>query len=201
MTEQDRSLTVAALNELASRISARSERIQAAGLPSGPRQITKGGMELLVLWEGVRTDVHLDIAGYPTIGIGHKLLPDELTSGKIWLRGNPLKYSENFSIKDAFDLFDQDLDRYEKCVEGATTHPLTDEMFDTLTSFTFNVGQSAYRNSRLLRLLNANGPAEVPSQLRRWVYSGGEFSQGMRNRREKEICLFLYGYDAARKIS
>jgi lysozyme len=41
-----------------------------------------------------------------------------------------------------------------------------------------------------LKLLNQGQFAEVPDQLRRWKFSGGQVSKGLINRREKEIALW-----------
>jgi hypothetical protein len=48
-------------------------------------------------------------------------------------------------------------------------------------------GAAAFRNSTLLKLLNQGKYAEVPAQLRRWIYAGGKKCKGLANRREKEV--------------
>jgi lysozyme len=57
-------------------------------------------------------------------------------------------------------------------------------------SFTFNVGASAFKQSTLLKRLNARDFVDVPNQLRRWNKSGGKKVQGLVNRRENEIKLW-----------
>lgn len=52
----------------------------------------KNGIKLFEEWEGRESHVYSDVAGYPTIGIGHKLTPSELTSGKIYLNGIACSY-------------------------------------------------------------------------------------------------------------
>ena len=55
---------------------------------------------------------------------------------------------------------------------------------------TFNVGGGAFRDSTLLRMLNAGQRDQVPAQLRRWNKVSGTVVRGLINRREKEISLW-----------
>ena len=65
--------------------------------------------------------------------------------------------------------------------------PLSQNQFDALVSFVFNIGQSAFIESTLLRVLNEGDYKAVPQQLRRWIYDNGSVVQGLINRRQKEI--------------
>ena len=56
--------------------------------------------------------------------------------------------------------------------------PLEQDQFDALTSFVFNVGSGAFRDSTLLRLLNEGKYDEVPEQLNRWVKAARARSRG-----------------------
>jgi lysozyme len=87
-------------------------------------------------------------------------------------------------------LLGQDLEGAERTVNEAVTVPLNQNQFDALVSFTFNVGNGAFRGSTLLKLLNQRQYDQVPTQLRRWVMDNGHVVQGLVNRREKEIALW-----------
>ncbi len=152
--------------------------------------ISENGKKLLAQWEGFDTRVYDDTAGLPTIGVGHLLTQDELSSGKIRIKHQLVKYHEGLTEQQVYDLLDQDLNRFERAVNEAATVPLEQRQFDTLVSFSFNVGVAAFKNSTLLERLNAGDYTEVPSQLRRWVHSGGKKVQGLVNRRENEIRLW-----------
>jgi lysozyme len=136
------------------------------------------------------THEYLDSGGAPTIGIGHLLTRSERTSGKIVIGGQSFDYRDGLTEQQCWDLLDQDLDGAESAVNGAVTVPLNQNQFDALVSFTFNVGDGAFRGSTLLKLLNQGRYAEVPTQLRRWVRDNGHVVQGVINRREKEIVLW-----------
>ncbi|MGH9856999.1 MAG: lysozyme [Acidobacteriota bacterium] len=153
-------------------------------------QMSKRGKELIAEWEGVELRIYKDSADLPTIGVGHLLTRDELTSGKILIRGEAVKYASGVSKQQMMDLLDQDLDKFEEIVNMSVNVDLAQNQFDALVAFTFNVGGNAFKSSTLLKLLNHGQYREVPDQLRRWVFAGGQKIQGLANRREKEIQLW-----------
>lgn len=154
-------------------------------------EIGDQGKALFREWEGVVPHVYLDSGGAPTIGIGHLLTPSERSSGKLWLRGRPLDYHDGMSAEDCEALLEQDLEPVQRCVNGAVKVPLTQNQFDALVSFAFNVGNDAFLNSTLLKRLNAGRLDEVPSELARWNRDNKRVVPGLVNRRNKEIALWL----------
>ena len=153
-------------------------------------QMSQHGLELLTQWEGCELKVYNDSAGLPTIGVGHLLTKSELTSGKIVIGGAPVKYGAGITQQQAEQLLAQDLDPAEAAVNGGVKVKLSQNQFDALTSFTFNVGTGAFASSTLLRLLNQGQYAQVPEQLMRWTRAGGRVVQGLVNRRQNEIKLW-----------
>ncbi len=153
-------------------------------------QMSEKGKQLLTKWEGSEANVYLDSAGLKTIGVGHLLTKDELASGKIVINGVAVRYADGLSDQQILDLLGQDLARFEKAVNDGVKVALKQYQFDALTSFSFNVGTGSFQSSSLLKVLNQGKYNEVPDQLRRWVYSGGQKVQGLVNRRENEIKLW-----------
>jgi lysozyme len=153
-------------------------------------QMSQHGIDLLTQWEGFELNVYNDSAGLPTIGVGHLLTRSELTSGKIIIGGVPVKYSGGITQQQAETLLGQDLGPTEAAVNGGVKVTLSQNQFDALTSFTFNVGVGAFTASTLLRLLNQGQYAQVPEQLMRWTRAGGRVVQGLVNRRQNEIKLW-----------
>jgi len=153
-------------------------------------QVGQRGKNLFKEWEGLVTHEYLDSGGAPTIGIGHLLTRSERTSGKIVIGGQAIDYRNALTEQQCWDLLDQDLDSTERTVNGAVIAPLNQNQFDALVSFTFNVGDGAFRGSTLLRLLNQGQYDQVPAQLRRWDKDNGHVVRGLINRREKEITLW-----------
>ena len=148
------------------------------------------GLEKLIEWEGFKTEVYKDSAGLPTIGVGHLLTKDELRSGKISIGGKDVKYADGLTENQVTALLQQDIVSRETAVRNLVRVPLSQNQFDALVSFVFNIGRQAFQNSTLLRVLNDGRYQEVPDQLDRWVYSGGKKVDGLINRRRNEIALW-----------
>ncbi len=79
---------------------------------------------------------------------------------------------------------------YASAVANAVRVPLNQNQFDALVSFAYNIGTPAFRDSTLLRRLNAGDIQAVPGEMRRWNKSEGRVSQGLVNRREAEVAQF-----------
>ena len=130
---------------------------------------------------------------FGTIGVGHCLTKDELTSSKIEIAGAPVIWRNRLTEGQVQNLLTQDLGNATSAVNCLITVPLTQTQFDALVSFAFNVGSEAFRNSTLRRLLNTCDYDAVPAQLRRWIHNhDGSICQGLVTRREREIELW-YG--------
>jgi lysozyme len=153
-------------------------------------QMSQNGKQKLAAWEGFERRSYRDAAGKLTIGVGHLLTRSELSSGKIWIQGEAVRYAAGLSDRQVLDLLGQDLKGAENVVNEGVEVELKQNQFDTLVSFCFNVGASAFKNSTLLRRLNQGGYDEVPAQLRRWVHCDGAVETGLVNRREHEIVLW-----------
>jgi len=144
-------------------------------------------MKLLEELEGRRSEVYLDSKGLPTIGVGHLLTKSELSSGKIVILGEPIEYRNGLTHQQIDDLLMQDTYLASSCVDRSVKVTLTPYQREALVSFVFNIGREAFKQSTLLRKLNQGLYDEVPGQMRRWIYEGTKVSQGLVNRREKEI--------------
>ena len=145
------------------------------------------GLEALKRREGVVYLMYRDSAGLPSIGVGHLLTKDELRSGKIELTPEAVDWHMGLTEAQVDALLRRDLDAAEIAVGTGVHVSLSQPQFDTLVSFAFNVGRNAFRNSTLLRLLNAGDYGAVPGQLRRWVHSAGQRDPILVKRREDEI--------------
>lgn len=152
--------------------------------------ISKNGVQFITEREGSRSKMYLDSAGLPTIGVGHLLTKSENTSGKINISGVNVVWRNGLTANQIAQLLNQDLDRFENAVNKYVKVPLTQNQFDTLVSFSFNVGIGAFSTSTLLKRVNARKYADVPDQLKRWKFAGGRVVPGLSNRRELEIELW-----------
>lgn len=148
----------------------------AAGL-----RMSAAGLDALKVREGLRLAVYLDTAGKPTIGYGH-------------LIGALENFAGGITEAQAHDLLAGDVRTAENAVAALVSVPLTQDQFDSLCSFCFNVGVSAFRKSTLLQVLNAGDYEAAREQMGRWVYvtSGGVkmVDSGLQNRRGSEMVQF-----------
>ena len=140
------------------------------------------GKAIIKQYEGFRAKPYLCPAGVPTIGYGATYYTD---GRKVTLRDAPI------SEADADKLLDKMLGKYEDAVNRYVQVPITQNQFDALVSFCYNVGQENLRNSTLLKKVNAKaskGPAE---KFLRWNRAGGKVLAGLTKRRTDERKLFL----------
>lgn len=153
------------------------------------------GVRMIMQLEGSKAVIYNDPVGLPTIGIGHLLTRDELSSGAIQLSsGRVIDIKQALSYADIHDILVDDLSVAEDAVSRVIKQPLTQHQLDALVSWTFNVGQGALERSKLARLLNAGDFGSVPAQLRRWDKAGGRVLRGLQNRRETEVSMWLGQY-------
>lgn len=139
-------------------------------------RVSQSGINKIKQHEALSLVPYRDVAGYWTIGYGHKLKP-----GEWWDQ-----ISESF----AEQLLRQDLAIAEQAVNDRVTVPLSQGQYDALVSFVFNVGVQAFADSTLLSMLNRGDYQGAANQLLRWKYAGGDVVAGLLARREREKALF-----------
>lgn len=117
-----------------------------------------------------------------TIGIGSTYYED----------GSLIKKGDKISAERARSMFTNILPRYEKDVLRLVKKPLTQNQFDALVSFTYNVGASNLSKSTLLRKVNANpNDSSIACEFPKWNKSGGVVLNGLTKRRKAEADLYF----------
>jgi lysozyme len=133
------------------------------------------GIELIRHFEGCRLDAYLCPAGVWTIGYGHTA---------------NVKEGDSIDQEAAEAFLIEDLENFEQSVTRMVEVPLTQQQFDALVSWTFNLGAGNLAESTLLRKLNNYQYVDVPEQIMRWVRAGGQVLDGLVRRRAAEAALF-----------
>lgn len=145
------------------------------------RKTNQAGIDLIKASEGCELLSYPDPAtkGPPiTVGYGHT--GPEVTLG--------LKITQ----EQAEEYLKQDLEKFEKGVEGLVKVSISDNEFAALVCFSYNVGLGNLGSSTLLKLLNAGNPkSEVAEQFLRWDKAAGKVLPGLTTRRAAEKALFL----------
>lgn len=136
------------------------------------------GINLIKEFESCRLTAYQDTAGVWTIGYGHT---GGVSSGMTISQAQAEAYLKG------------DLARFEKAVNQNVTVGITQNMFDAMVSFTFNVGDGALKNSTLLKKVNSGDIDGAANEFDKWVYSGGKVVDGLVRRRAAEKALFLNG--------
>lgn len=129
--------------------------------------------------EGLRLTAYLDTGGVWTIGYGHT--------------GADVREGLTIPLSEAERLLTRDLRVAENYVNGLVKVKLTQNQFDALVSFVYNVGGDAFKESTMLRLLNAGDYEGAANQFPRWNKDNGKVVNGLINRRREERELFLRG--------
>jgi len=141
------------------------------------------GVALTKSFEGLRLKAYKDCAGVLTIGYGH--------TGTDAVEGMTIDEAQ------ADTLLRNDLQSAVDCVNRAVTAKITQNQFDALVDFCFNVGCGALLNSTLLRKVNAADFTDAAAQFGLWVHAGGEVVAGLVRRRKLEAGMFLEASVAA----
>jgi lysozyme len=140
-------------------------------------ELSAAGLDLIKRSEGFRGRTYLDVAGFPTIGYGHRLLAHE-------------SFPEGINETQAAEILVADVRQAEQAVERLVRVPLAQGQFDALTDFCFNLGAGRLVSSTLLKELNAGQYEAAREQLLRWDQAAGEVCAGLKARREAEFQLW-----------
>jgi len=143
--------------------------------------------------EGVRQKVYKCPARLYTVGVGHVLYPEQNRLKLEDRDAYPLRPEDNriFSMGEVNAILQEDLMRFEQGVEKLCPVPLTQGMFDSLVSFSFNCGLGTLQRSTLRQKLLRGDKAGAAEELLKYCMAGGKILKGLQNRRIDERAMFL----------
>ena len=142
-------------------------------------KIDDEGLNFIASQESFRASPYKDIAGNLTIGYGHFIKPGE-------------KFTVLTEAAAKHLLF-LDAETAMNCVNKAVNVKLTQNQFNALVDFTYNLGCGALNDSTLLKLLNQGEYTQASEQFGRWVYAGGKKIPDLIRRRGLEQKMFDEG--------
>tara|TARA_Y100000361_G_scaffold95350_1_gene85304 strand:+ start:944 stop:1387 length:444 start_codon:yes stop_codon:yes gene_type:complete len=134
------------------------------------------GLSLIKKFEGCELYAYQCSAGVWTIGYGHT---------------KDVEPGMQITKEDAEEMLVEELHEYESYINDFVTAPLSQNQFDALVSWVYNLGPANLKSSTMLKVLNAGDYDEVPAQMKRWNKAGGKRLEGLIRRREAESLLFL----------
>jgi lysozyme len=146
-------------------------------------KLDKKGYDLIKEFEGLKLKPYLCSAQVPTIGYG----------STYYENGKKVKLTDAPITKERADeLFQIVADDFAKRVLPLVKKTLTQNQFNSIVSFAFNLGVRALQNSTLLRLVNINpNDAMIAKEFLKWNKAGGVVVKGLTNRRIKESALYF----------
>ncbi len=134
------------------------------------------GLALIKKFEGLELEAYKCAAGVWTIGYGHT---KDVQPGDVW------------SESHASHMLEVELEEFEEYINDNVTVALSQNQFDALVSWVYNLGPANLKASTMLKVLNSGDYEGVPAQIKRWNKAGGKVLQGLIRRREAEALLFI----------
>ena len=145
-------------------------------------QLSTNGFNLLAELEGVVLKPYKDSVGIPTIGIGSTYYED----------GTKVTMKDKAITKErAIQLAKNVVKSFEARVNKSILLPMTQNQFDAMVLLCYNIGESSFARSSVVRNFNAGNLQKAADSFLLWNKAGGKVSKGLTNRRQKERNLFL----------
>ena len=131
----------------------------------------------IALHEGYTDDAIIPVPGdVPTYGYGTTRKPD----------GSSVKMGEKTTPTRALVDLLRDASKFEQAVKRCAPVPMHPWEFQAYVSFTYNVGESAFCNSTLVKKLKAFDYEAACKELLKWDKVKGVQVRGLTNRRQAE---------------
>lgn len=139
--------------------------------------------EALAEEEGVRLTVYRDVAGYPTVGVGHLVTPQD-----------GLGVGDRISYDQAIEFLERDLQTAEAAVQRLVGElPIFQHEFDALVDLVYNVGEGnvSQRESPRLNQAIANADYDGIAEQLHYYHAGGSKANGLVYRSERRQAIFM----------
>ncbi|GAB5350567.1 lysozyme [Qipengyuania sp. 483] len=150
--------------------------------------------QALIEEEGVRYTVYRDVAGYPTVGVGHLIRP-----------ADNLRVGDRISDEQVIDFLESDLITAERGVRILVGNlPLHQHEFDALLDLVYNVGLGnvSERESPRLNAAIANADYEAIAAELDYTHAAGRVARGLEFRSERRAQIFMDAtYEDPREIA
>ncbi|ACT08849.1 Peptidoglycan-binding domain 1 protein [Dickeya chrysanthemi Ech1591] len=123
-----------------------------------------------------------------TIGYGHLIRESEFE-----------KYKQGIDFSDADVLFNQDIRRFIAAVRDFVKVDVTQNEFDALVMFSFNIGTKDSQHQRglyyssVLKIINGESSENIDNAWMRYTISQGHQMRGLINRRRSELNVYHKG--------
>ena len=128
-------------------------------------------------YEGYRSTAYIPVPGdVPTIGHGTTRYED----------GSAVKMGDRVTPERAQVLLRNDASTFERAVKRCAPVPMHQHEYDAFVSLAYNIGESAFCKSTLVRKLNAGDYAGACREILKWDKFRGQPLRGLTMRRQDE---------------
>jgi len=118
-----------------------------------------------------------------TIGYGHLIAKAEWD-----------EYKNGITEAEAINLFKTDLAPFVDTIKQYVTSHISQNEFDAMVIFTFNIGSHGFKTSSVLKLINdpdaETDYSDLESAWKAWNKSDGKVNKGLANRRNAEWNIY-----------
>lgn len=145
-------------------------------------KLNDAGYRLICQFEGLSLKPYLDSVNVPTIGYGNTFYPN----GRKVTMLDP-KITKEY----AFEIFKIIADKFAHQANAVIKKPVTQNQFNAIVSFAYNVGIGSLKSSTLLKKVNINpNNPTIRNEFAKWNKAGGKVLKGLTNRRAAEATVY-----------
>lgn len=146
-------------------------------------KLSQKGLDLIKQFEGLSLKPYLCPAGIPTLAFGSTYYPN---GTKVKLTDAPI------TKEKAEELLKFLLLSYEKAVDSFCRDDISQNQFDALCSFAYNVGNGNLQKSTLIKKVNSNpSDPSIKLEFLKWNKADGKTLLGLTKRRNAESDLYF----------
>lgn len=144
---------------------------------AGALVLSVAALAAIAGYEGYRSTAYIPVPGdVPTIGHGTTRYED----------GKTVKMGDKVTPERARILLQHDASAFARAVQRCAPVPMHPHEYDAFVSLVYNIGESAFCKSTLVRKLNAGDYAGACREILKWDKFKGQPLRGLTLRRQDE---------------
>ncbi len=141
---------------------------------------SQAAIDMIKQFTNLHLNAYKSVSGKISIGYGTTVIDNN----------KPVLPNMHITEEQASDLLVKDIEKLSRQISNLLRATVTQNQFDALVSFAYNIGINQFARSALLRLININDIEGAAKQFIRWNKSGGVEQSGLTRRRIAETDLF-----------